>query len=91
MMNLGYLPGGDMTITTDATTSLIAAKSAMNLLVTGGLLSVLAYTGHPGGLEEAIAIKDWLCGLDKAESIKLDQYPLDLIERAPFLMIAKKQ
>ena len=27
------------------------------------MISVLAYTGHPGGREEAESVKDWAAGL----------------------------
>jgi hypothetical protein len=48
--NLGYLPGGDKQLKTGAETTLRALKAASNVLQAGGLISVVAYTGHPGGL-----------------------------------------
>jgi 16S rRNA C1402 N4-methylase RsmH len=59
MFNLGYLPGGDKGRTTGASTTLAALQAAVSLLAPGGVLSLLAYTGHPGGREEAELVKGW--------------------------------
>lgn len=63
MFNLGYLPGGDKGRTTGISTTLAALEQARTLLVPGGAISVLAYTGHPGGRDEAEAVKAWATGL----------------------------
>lgn len=63
MFNLGYLPGGDKQRTTAITTTLAALEQAREMLAPGGVVSVLAYTGHPGGREEAEAVKRWAVGL----------------------------
>lgn len=47
--NLGYLPGGDKAITTTSETTLVALGAAERILMPGGLISVVAYVGHPGG------------------------------------------
>jgi predicted methyltransferase len=59
MFNLGYLPGGDKQRITAATTTLAALQAALSLLAPGGVISLLAYTGHPGGREEAEQVKHW--------------------------------
>lgn len=65
--NLGWLPGvpeGKAVITTPSTTlaALHAAESCV--LADGGCISVLAYVGHKGGLEEAEAVERWMAALD---------------------------
>lgn len=47
--NLGYLPGGDKRIITSSASTLLALEAAKDLLLPGGLISVVAYVGHPGG------------------------------------------
>uniref|UniRef100_A0A7C9CRW3 Uncharacterized protein n=1 Tax=Opuntia streptacantha TaxID=393608 RepID=A0A7C9CRW3_OPUST len=47
--NLGYLPGGNKTIITKSDTTKLALKAAKELLVPGGVISIVAYVGHPGG------------------------------------------
>jgi hypothetical protein len=47
--NLGYLPGGDHSVTTNVDTTIQALQASSNVLQSGGLISVVAYVGHPGG------------------------------------------
>ncbi len=63
MFNLGYLPGSDKLRTTAASTTLAALQMALGMLAPGGVISVLAYTGHPGGREEAELVKLWASAL----------------------------
>ncbi|KAG7010442.1 ytqB, partial [Cucurbita argyrosperma subsp. argyrosperma] len=48
--NLGYLPGGNKAITTKSETTLQALEAAYRILKPGGLISLVVYVGHPGGL-----------------------------------------
>ncbi|KAJ0751456.1 putative rRNA methylase [Helianthus annuus] len=68
--NLGYLPGGDKTVITKSETTLLGMNSASRILASGGLISVLVYVGHPGGMEEyemvegfasGLAVNEWIC------------------------------
>jgi len=52
VFNLGYLPDGDPEIITKKDTTEKALNQCLKLLKKGGLGIVLAYWGHPGGLEE---------------------------------------
>lgn len=63
MFNLGYLPGGEKQRITAVSTTLAALEQARSLLGPGGAISVLAYTGHPGGRDEAEAVKGWASAL----------------------------
>ena len=65
LFNLGYLPGGDKTTITRTGTTLTALSEALDWLVPGGLLTVVAYPGHPGGDEEADAVESWAAGLEQ--------------------------
>jgi hypothetical protein len=53
MFNLGYLPGEDHGITTRSETTLAALDQALGLLAARGIVTLVLYTGHPGGAEEA--------------------------------------
>ncbi|XP_050935279.1 uncharacterized protein LOC103496382 isoform X2 [Cucumis melo] len=68
--NLGYLPGGNKAITTKSETTLQALKAAHKILKPRGLISLVVYVGHPGGLEELetienfssdLAVENWIC------------------------------
>lgn len=52
MFNLGYLPGSNRSVVTAPATTQAAVGSAVGLLRPGGIVSVLVYTGHPGGEAE---------------------------------------
>ena len=58
--NLGYLPGTEHHIQTQAHNTEQALQHAANLLTKGGILSILAYTGHVGGREEADCVQTWI-------------------------------
>ena len=64
MMNLGYLPGSDKALVTQANSTLAAMDIALEWLKPGGMLSIIAYTGHPGGQLEADSVQAQLQLLD---------------------------
>ena len=49
MFNLGWLPGGDKSITTQWETTRIAVESALNLLEPCGICIICVYPGHAEG------------------------------------------
>jgi predicted methyltransferase len=59
MFNLGYLPGHGSDLTTTPDTTIPALNAALSLLRPGGVITVVAYTGHEGGTAEAQAVDDW--------------------------------
>lgn len=75
VFNLGYLPGGDETITTEAESTLQALQAARELLLPGGFISVVAYPGHPAGLIEYEAIAAWMAEQKKQGNIVLHECP----------------
>ena len=50
MFNLGYLPGGDHSLSTKADTTIEALEKGLNLLHEGGMISLLIYSGGDSGL-----------------------------------------
>ncbi|MCY0902771.1 MAG: class I SAM-dependent methyltransferase [Firmicutes bacterium] len=52
MANLGYLPGGDKSRVTRGDTTEAMLRGVLPLLTLHGLLTVIVYSGHPGGAEE---------------------------------------
>lgn len=89
MLNLGYLPGGQKTEITEIASTLSALRICQNCLCEGGLLSVLAYPGHPGGYEETLAVEHWLTGRTELwESIARPNPDLSLT--SPRLWLVRK-
>jgi predicted methyltransferase len=88
--NLGYFPGGDKSITTTSAGTLAAAEAAFEVLAPGGVLSLLCYTGHPGGREEYDAVSQLVAALPPAYWTTAK---LELLNRptAPVLLLACKR
>jgi len=88
--NFGYLPGGDKSVTTSKETTLAAVEAAFEVLRPGGLLSMLCYTGHPGGKEEYEAVREAVADLPTAYWLTSE---FQLLNRptAPVLLLAWKQ
>jgi len=64
MFNLGYLPGGDPSITTHCEDTLQAIQTALTCLSKDGLLSIVVYPGHDEGAKEAHAVDAWVAELE---------------------------
>ncbi len=74
MFNLGYLPGGDKGIVTLPDSTQAAVEQALELLSPGGLLSLMAYRGHPGGMQEYEAVRQHIGLLDTARfSVRVER------------------
>ncbi len=67
MFNLGYLPGSDRQITTGSTSTRAAIHAASQMLMPGGAVTIVAYRGHAGGLEEATIVEYCLAELPTAQ------------------------
>jgi len=66
MFNLGYLPGSDSALTTSPSTTRPALEGALRLLRPGGVTTVVVYTGHEGGDDEAAAVDAWAADLPQS-------------------------
>lgn len=68
IFNLGYLPGGDKTVTTKKEDTLKGAAQALELIMPGGIVTMVLYSGHLEGKEEKAAL------LEMAENLPSDRY-----------------
>ncbi|MGE5422030.1 MAG: class I SAM-dependent methyltransferase [Ignavibacteriales bacterium] len=89
MFNLGYLPGSKTSITS-AADSLQAVTSSLSLLASGGVMTIVFYTGHPGGREEADLIIDFVSGLPQQEFEVVKMKFLNQINDPPALLVVQK-
>lgn len=71
MFNLGYLPGGDHSVTTEPATTRRALAASLKLLRPGGVLTIVAYPGHEGGEAEAEAVANWAASLPEDDALVL--------------------
>ena len=63
--NLGYLPKGDKSITTNSESTLISLKNAMKKLCKWGIIIIVAYPGHEEGKREQVELLKYLKNIDK--------------------------
>lgn len=89
--NLGWLPGGDKSITTHWDTTHAAVQAALSLLVKGGVCTICAYPGHAAGDEERAALMDYLASLRPQEFNVLHQRFLNAGPGAPECFVIQKQ
>jgi len=73
VFNLGYLPGSDKSVITEARGTLKALDQCRCSLSQDGLLLVTAYRGHPGGEAEAEAVAKWMAARN-TENWSIDQH-----------------
>jgi len=91
MFNLGYLPGGDKSITTKHDSSIKAVDSALSLLNEGGIITLAIYHGHDEGKVEKEKILGYLKELDsKRYGVMLHTFH-NRSEMAPLLIVIEKK
>ena len=91
VFNLGWLPGGDKSVTTLWETTQVAISSALALLVKGGVCTVCAYPGHDEGDRERFALMNWLSTLRPQEYSVLHHRFLNAGPGAPECFVIQKQ
>lgn len=91
MFNTGYLPGGDHTIITEAPRTLQALTAACHYLLPKGIITIVAYHGHPGGKEELANLVQYLQQLDQQEFDVLQYGFINQHNEPPLLFAVEKK
>ena len=91
VFNLGWLPGGDKTVTTHWETTRIAVEACLSLLEKGGVCTICAYPGHEEGDRERHALTDWLSALRPQAYNVLHSHFINAGPGAPECFIIQKQ
>jgi len=89
IFNLGYLPGGNRQIITHPHSTLKAVRAALACLAPGGLLIIVAYPGHSGGLEEYLALRQELSALPP--NFQVEETSLLNKKSGPVLLATQKE
>ncbi len=89
--NLGYLPKGDKTITTQAHSTLEAIHQSLPLLRKQGIISIMIYSGHEGGMEEKNAVDDFVQNLEQTTYNVLTYQFVNQKNHPPYLYIIEKR
>lgn len=91
VFNLGWLPGGDKSVTTHWPTTRQAVISALGLLERYGVCIVCVYPGHEAGTEELTEIRRFLSGLRPQEYNVLEQNFINAGPGSPVCFQIQKQ
>ena len=90
VFNLGWLPGGDHTVTTRWETTREAVQKALDLLLPSGVLVACVYPGHPEGARELAELSALLAGLSNRQYNVLRQQFLNAGPGAPECFVVQK-
>lgn len=89
MFNLGYLPGAPKTITTRKETTLAGLEQALAHLRLHGLITLVLYPGHPGGAQEADAVRSY--AQDLVQDFAVVHYArINSLRPAPELLVIER-
>ena len=91
VFNLGWLPGAEHGVTTQAETTLQAVNAALELLKTDGLLTICVYPGHDEGSRERDALLDWARALDGRRFDAMLKSYLNQPNDPPLLLAIRKK
>ena len=91
VFNLGYLPRAKHVVITKPDTTLEAIKKSLKLLKPNGIISIAAYIGHEGGLEEKNYICEYLDNLNQNEFNVLHMQFTNQINNPPKLILIEKK
>lgn len=90
MFNLGYLPGGDKTITTTGKTTIKAICDLLNIMKVNGIIVLIIYHGHEEGKKEKHELLSYLQTIDQKYAQVLQYSFINQRNNAPFLIAIEK-
>lgn len=91
IFNLGYLPGGDKSITTSGETTISAINQLFSMMRQNGLIILVIYPGHPEGKNERDQLIQFVAQLDQ-KKVHVAKYEfLNQKNDPPFVIIMEKQ
>ena len=89
--NLGWLPGGDKSVTTRWETTFCALNAALELLLPMGVCTVCAYPGHEAGEVERQELAEYLAKLPPQRYNVLRQTFINAGPGAPECFVIQRQ
>lgn len=88
--NLGYLPGAEHAIVTKPDTTITALESIVSQLEVGGMIVMVIYYGHDGGLEERDAVLNYVASLPQKKINVLRYEFINQQNAAPFTIAIER-
>ncbi|MGE1165441.1 class I SAM-dependent methyltransferase [Peribacillus simplex] len=91
IFNLGYLPGGDKSIITQADTTISAIEQLFEMLAPEGIIILVIYHGHPGGSAERDALMDYVQDFPQQKAHILKYGFINQANNPPFIVAIEKR
>lgn len=91
IFNLGYLPGGNHDITTEAKTTIQAIDQILDKLVPKGRIIIVVYWGHSQGKLEKESLLNFVSSLDQALYSVASYQLVNQINSPPMLLVIEKK
>jgi ubiquinone/menaquinone biosynthesis C-methylase UbiE len=91
VFNLGYLPGGDKNITTNAEDVITALNDLFPVLLPGGAVFVTVYPGHLPGQKEACLLEEYFSRLPQKQYSVLKSFFINQKNNPPQFFIINKR
>lgn len=91
MFNLGYMPGGDETITTLEESTLAAVKKTLDRLKCGRALSICVYPGHHHGMQEGNRLERFFTSMSTKALFVLKTTTLNAASSPYCLLVIKRK
>ncbi|MEC1753488.1 class I SAM-dependent methyltransferase [Bacillus mojavensis] len=91
VFNLGYLPGGDKSITTNGNSTIQAIEQLLSIMKDEGLIVLVVYHGHPEGKTEKNAVLDFCRDLDQQAARVLTYGFINQQNDPPFIIAIEKK
>ena len=90
VFNLGYLPGSDHRVVTEASTTLEAIQAAIKILKHKGIIWITVYRGHDAGMEESQLLINYFSTLSKKDFSVFQGRYINQGELSPYWIIVQK-
>jgi len=91
IFNLGYLPGGDKTIVTNATTTISAVEQIFEMLAPEGIIILVIYHGHAEGAAEKEELLQFVENFNQEKAHVLQYQFINQKNNPPFIIALEKR
>ena len=91
IFNLGYLPGGDKSITTHGNTTISAIEQLLDLMAPEGIIVLVVYHGHPEGETERDELLEYVKSIPQNKAHVLHYGFMNQVNHPPFIVAIEKR
>ena len=89
--NLGYLPTGDKSITTNYDSTISSLKKALMLLKEKGIIVLVVYEGHDSGKIESSKVMEFVSSLSQKEYDVVTYRFVNQINNPPYVIVIERK